>query len=310
MSNLGPKWEDDEHYSPGRMNAKDITRDTGTNIVAIATTKQLGAVCPTDTSGGLIKNVLYICDYDSNFTRVGFIPVFGKHMHDADSNEAGGRLLDIRFANSGKLLEVNHYFVDDSLYLENNLNGTVTRISSTDDAYVEIKTLTATNNYANVTLSGPKVSFADKILLQFNAEVNLNSNILVRAGLNTDRVDEAQSTSRRQMGLEGCDGHGTNWVIINANGNTSSLTVTATTMPLNPGAEKNYKLFHTPATELRAYLDGVSNAVSTTNVASTGESTHLRLFRAGIKLPTGTTEKLMKLWHMQMIGLPATSQLT
>lgn len=310
MSNLGPKWEDDEHYSPGRMNAKGITRDTGTNLVAIATTKQLGAVCPTDTSGGLIKNVLYVCDYDSSFNRVDFIPVFGKHLHDFDTNAAGGRLLDIRFANSAKLLEINNYFIDDSLYLENNLNGVVTRIGLTDDAYLELKTLTTTNNHANVTLSGPKISFADKILMQFNAEINLNSNILARIGLNIDRVDEAQSTSRRQMALEGCDGHGTNYVIINANGNTSSLTVTATTMPLNPGAEKNYKLFHTPATEVRAYIDGVSNAVSTTNVASTGDSSHYRMFRAGIKLPTGAVEKILKLWHMQIIALPGTNQLT
>src|ERR1044072_3726050 len=101
MSNLGPQWEDDEDYSPARMDAKTIVRDTGTAIVGIATSRQIGAACPTDTSGGLIKDVLYVCNYDGGFERVQFVPVFGKHLHNSSANEDGGSLLDIYQANSG-----------------------------------------------------------------------------------------------------------------------------------------------------------------------------------------------------------------
>ena len=312
MSNLGPVYEDNENYSPSRSNAKQITRDTGSNLVAIASTKQLGAVCPTDTSGGLIKNVLYVCDYDANFTRLSFIPVFGKHLHDIDSTEAGGLLSDIYQANSGKAVEINATLViDDSLWHTAAVGTGAAMTDATpvsNDTYLEFKTGIVANNLVTSRFYGLLMSFASKMSFQHNLALNVGTSLLIRTGVNVDRIQDSQDTARRQYGLEGCDGHGVNWVMINANGNSGSLQVTATTLALADNVENNYKLLHTPATECRVYKNGVSNAVSTTNVASTGDTNHALLYVAGVKT-TSTTEKIMKIWQAKITGVPGTNQL-
>ena len=104
------------------------------------------------------------------------------------------------------------------------------------------------------------------------------------------------------MALEGCDGHGTNWVLLNANGSSASLEITPTTMPLNPGSVKNYLLEHIPATECNVYYGDVLNATSSTNVADDGTTEPYRLFRWGIKLPTGTVEIKQNLWWLKILG--------
>jgi hypothetical protein len=309
MSNLGPIYEEDVHYSPRRADAKGITRDTGTNIVAISTTRQIGIAIPTDTSGGLVKNVAYVCDYDGSMNRVAFIPIFGNHTHDGTTG-TGGSLLDVLHSNSMNVAPILDMLIIDASYFHTSVSGgAFADVTSANDAVLEIKTGAVTNNYANGRVYAVLLSWAKKIIWQMNANLSHNNNLVVRCGINVDRIQDAQDNARRQMGIEGCDGHGTNWVIINANGNSASLHVTPTTIQLNLAGENNYKLVHTPATECRLYLNGVSNAVSGTNVASTGDTQHDKLLNLGVKLAAGTTEKFLKVWHNQILAAPGTNQL-
>lgn len=305
MSGLGPIYEDDEHYSPSRANAKSVLRDTGSNIVALATTKQLGLVCPTDTSGGLVKNVLYYVDYDSNFNRIGFEPVFHKHLHTENTDEEGGTLLEMLQTNMSNFAEVNwiaHQSSPSGFWTINATNGTISIVQAAGDSYHIIDTLSATNNYITATMGGARLEFADRISLIFQTDLNRNTNILARTGLNADRISDTPSTSRRIMAIEGCDGHGTNWVMLNANGNSASLVVTATTVDLASGADHTFLLNHYPADSQTLDFDGTLNATSTTNIADDGSSERLRLFRWGVKLPTGTLNITQKLYYMRMIG--------
>lgn len=306
MSNLGPIYEDDEHYSPARANAKGILRDTGANIVALAPTVQLGLVCPTDTSGGLVKNVVYYTDYDSNFNRIGFEPIFHLHTHGPDNTpEDGGRFLDILNENLLEFIEVNwvaHQSSPSGFWTINATNGTISIVQSAGDSYHMIDTLSATNNYITATMGGARLQFDDAINLMFQTDLNRNSNILARTGLNIDRISDTPSTSRRCMAIEGCDGHGTNWVMLNANGNSGSLTVTATTAPLNSGGDNTYWLVHEPATSQKLYYNGVLMSTSITNIADDGSSERLRLFRWGVKLPTGTLNITQQLFYVKITG--------
>lgn len=104
------------------------------------------------------------------------------------------------------------------------------------------------------------------------------------------------------MAIEGCDGHGTNWVMLNANGNSGSLTVTATTAPLNSGGDNTYWLVHEPATSQKLYYNGVLMSTSITNIADDGASERLRLFRWGVKLPTGTLNITQQLFYVKITG--------
>lgn len=309
MSNLGPQWEDEEDYSPARMDAKTILRDTGTNIVAIASNRQLGAVCPTNTSAGLIENVLYVCDYDGALSRVSFVPVFGKHTHSADTPEQGGTLMDIYHANTGNVVQIDKMNVNIADWKVDVVGtGTIFAYDElTTSAVLKIESGGITGNCATGSLGGVCVTFANKIMWQAKIEVNNISLLLARAGLNVDRVDEAQNTARRQLGIEACDGHGVNWVVINANGNSASLHVQASTTAINLRA--SYKLIELPSNELRLYVNGVSNAVSTTNVAFDSDSDGLRLTRIGIKATSNSTRKIW-LFLLKILADPKVSDIT
>lgn len=314
INNLAPRYEDNEDYSPARMDAKSILRDKGSTIVATATTKQLGIVIPTDTSGGLIKNVAYYVDYDSSFNRIQFLPIFHKHTHSLDTDDSGGTLYDIFFANSAKCVTINQFVDSDpNAIWQSATSGAGTqfnRVRSGGSSFMQILTGTTTANAITALLCGISIVFSTKMMFNIKMKLNLNTNLLARIGINVDRVQDTQSTSRVQMGLEGCDGHGTNWVIINANGNTSSLTTTPTTAPLQPGSSQVYKISHIPATECRFYYNGVSNAVSTTNVASGTGTTEDKLFSVGVKLSTGTTEKEIVWRGVAILGDPSNGYLS
>lgn len=305
MSNLGPAYEDDENYSPHRANAKGILRDKGTAIVALATTKQLGAVCPTDTSGGLIKNVLYIVDYDTNFNRIQFIPVFHAHLHGSeDSDEDGGSYLHIRQRNIDQFAEVNvTYLTDDTQTLWTTVatGGVITFENSGGDFWHQLDTLGTTGNHITATLPGIKFEWGTELWLQFQSGLDENSNILARAGIGIDNINDSPSTSRRQMAVEACDGHGTNWVLLNANGNSGSLEVTPTTIGLLSD-KRTIMLEHSPATFARIYNNGIFNAESSTNVADDSSTDMDRLFKWGVKLPTGTDNIQFRFYFLKIIG--------
>jgi|GEM_PF-5699463 len=291
MSNLGPRWEDDANYSPARMDAKNILRDTGTNIVAIASTKQIGLAIPTDNSGGLIKNVTYVAQYDGGFNRVQWIPVFAKHLHDSNTDAAGGKFLDILHANTADVVAIDMMHI--------NLNdwnttitgsGTLTYDIGTTRARAKFMTGAVSGNCTTGSLGGVSLTFTEKMMWQAKTELSHNANLVTRMGINVDKIDEAQDTARRQIGAEGCDGHGVNWVIINANGNSASLHVQATTSALL--TIKSLKMISIPATETRLYENGVSVGVSTTNIPFDNTTDGLRLFRYGVKTVTASARWL------------------
>jgi hypothetical protein len=304
--NLGTLYEDDEDYSPARCNAKGILRDTGTNIIAIAQSRQLGLVIPTDTSGGLIKNVTYYVDYDSNFNRISFEPIFHTHEHNGSDNESGGRFLDILLANineAGTIESFNPYNL--SMWWDaKGLGASGVLDIDTSNVTARFKTGTTTSSYAHSTIGGIVFEFGDLMSFQWGGFCNLNANILTRVGINVDSVTQTPDTAIRKMGMEGCDGHGTNWVVINGNGNSGSEFVTATTAPLTGSGTsvEQYALLHVPADTVYFFANRVLNASSTTNVASDGTTADSRTIRAGIKLPTGTTEKILHVKYFKLVG--------
>jgi|ERR1041385_2033112 hypothetical protein len=307
MSNLGPQWEDDEDYSPARMDAKTIVRDTGTAIVGIATSRQIGAACPTDTSGGLVKDVLYVCNYDSGFERVQFIPVFGKHLHNSSSNQDGGSLLDIHQANYGNMTDFLIRPIAGDFDV--TVTGGTAASDSTPKNKIKFDTGATNNNKSNgVATMGIALDFGQTVVVGARLQVSDNANIVTRFGCSTDRIEDTQDTARRQAGIEGCDGHGINWVIINANGTSASLHVQTTTAPLinTIGSGDSFKIVNIPATECRLYLAGVSVGVSTTNVAGDGDTDNTRPFVLGVKTTT-TTTRWLKFWIGRLIGAPTAS---
>jgi len=293
MSNLGPRWQDDEDYSPARMDAKTIVRDTGTNIMAIAVSRQIAAACPTDTSAGLVKNVLYVVDYDTNFNRLSFTPVFHKHTHsDVDTHETGGSMLNMSLANTAEFFDLILPPVTEIFQISTVGTGPAATYDASPKNKIKLDTGATSGNTISASLGGIFCDWSSQLVVQFRGNLGsgMGTNLLTRFGSGTDRIEDAQDTARRQMGIEGCDGHGVNWVIINANGGASSLTVTSTTAALDvAGSPAIYKLVHTPASSVVFSVDGTTIATSSTNVASSGSGDSARLLIFGIKTTTGSS---------------------
>lgn len=309
MTGLGRLFEDDEHHSPNRANAGKIVVDTAENILAIAEDKQVGAVRPTNTAGGLIAGVTYVPIYDINFNRTGWQAISGRHLHDADTEVAGGSLLNIQLANLANVMLMSRWLapIPEDFVVSKVGTGVLQRKTSSEWG-LELQTSSANNDLTTARGVGLRYDWDAKLTLQFKSDTSHGSGLLARMGINTDRVEDSQDTARRQMGIEGCDGHGANWVIINANGNTSSLTPTPTTAPVLESSKKSHALVHKPAEEVRLYVDDVSVGVSTTNVASSSTTSPERLFIWGIKTTSGVVVKEIELRHALICGKPSSSQ--
>jgi hypothetical protein len=307
--NLGPLYEDDENHSPGRANAKGIVIDTAANIMAIADTKQVGGAMPLDTGSGLVAGVLYVPIYNTNMVRTGWRAVHGKHKHDADTDEAGGTLFDIQFANLGNIMLMSRWLapIPEDFIVSKVGTGVLQRKTSGEYG-LELQTSATNNDLTTARGVGLRYDWDAKLTLQFKSDTSHGSGLLARMGINTDRVEDSQDTARRQMGIEGCDGHGANWIIINANGNTSSLTPTPTTAPVLEASKKAHALVHIPATEVRLYVEEVSVGVSTTNVASSSVTDPERLFIWGMKTTSGGVAKEIELRTALVCGKPSSNQ--
>lgn len=308
-ANLGLPFEDDENHSPPRANAGKIIVDTAENIQAIPTDKQVGAVRPTNTAAGLVEGVTYVPIYNSSFIRTGWQAIAGKHLHDADTEVAGGALLDIHFANLRNVILFTRWLspIPSDFVVTKVGTGDLTR-DATGEYPLKCATSASNNDLTTARGIGIKYEWNTKLALEFMSNCSHSSGLLARMGIGTDRIEDSQDTARRQMGIEGCDGHGTTWVIINANGNTSSLTPTPTTADLLEASKTGYALVHLPAEEVRLYKNEVSVGVSTTNVASSGNTDPDRLFIWGIKVTSGAVIKNISLRHALLLGKPSANQ--
>ena len=305
MSNLGGL-RTLESISPDKANANAVLQLTGTEMAAIPTNVQVGLVHCLETSGGFTKDVIYKPIYDEFMVRTSWLAVTQKHNHDADDDLAGGELIDILYANGFKAALIDYYKINSS---EFRFFGSYSGGSwGFDDSVADTTKLmlftgNTTNNNITAQGDGVRLLFSKKMRFDVRIEVSHNTGIAVRLGVNIDRLDQSQSTSRRQIGLEGCYGHGTNWVIITSNGNSGNLTATQTLLPINSAADL-YSILFTPALEARFYYAQVSQAASPAGATpSNGNTDHDKQWRMGIKTDNTTGKKL---WFQggQQIGVP------
>ena len=99
MSEAGLLWGPNDPPSPFRLDAKGVFWGTGAQILAIPTTSEVKVAVCTESGSGFIINTMYVRTAD----KTQWLSVFGKHLHDLDTDAAGGKLSAIYKANQGKV---------------------------------------------------------------------------------------------------------------------------------------------------------------------------------------------------------------
>lgn len=305
MSNIGGL-RTLESLSPDKHNAMGVVKLTSSEMAALPITTQVGLIHCLDTGNGFVKDVIYKPIYDGSFNRTAFVPVVQAHDHSANDDVSGGSLIDIYYANGDKAALIDYYKINISefrLFGSFSGGGVGFDDSEADTTSVSLSTGITPNNNLTIQGDGIRLLFSSKMRWDFRMRASHNSGITLRAGVNIDRLDQSQSTSRRQIGVEGCAGHGTNWVIISANGNSGNLTATQTLLPINSVADL-YSMLFVPALEARLFYAGVSQAASPAGATpSNGNSDHDKLWRFGVQT-TNSTQKKFNYWSGQQIGVP------
>lgn len=297
-----------EPLSPDKHNANSIISMTYQEMAALPTSVQVGLVHCLTTGSGFIKDVIYKPIYDGSYIRTSWLAVVQKHNHSSDDDVAGGTLIDIYYANGDKAALIDYYKLNSSEFrVFGSYSGGSYGFDDSESNTTSVALFTGNTANNNITAQGDGIRLLWGSVMRWDIRLRCshNSTLVVRAGVNVDRLDQTQSTSRAQIGIEGCDGHGTNWVIITANGESGSMTATSTILSLVSAADL-YTMKFVPAVEARLYYAGLSQAASgagSTPKLSSGSTDADKQWRMGIKA-TNATGKKFNFWGGQQIGVP------
>jgi hypothetical protein len=297
---LGDDFAEGDQPSTAKLNNRSIGVLDGAAINAYVNTAPTKVFLALSDDGSIKANNLYVRSADGLQTLNASM---SKHTHAADTDLEGGDLLNILTGYSSLFpiylpAPTKYDFFAEQLGTGSQLDDV---IASTQQ-YVSVHTgaSPAANDYASAIKGGVMISFASKILYVTKMQINLNTNLLWRTGINMERANVANTGVVKKFGLEGCSGTGIYVQVVTCDGG-GTRTQTNTGSDMAQGAMRGYKLVFTPATSV-VYTDSMSNINTvTTSIPSSGASYGDTAFIASMKT-TNTTQKAIYLAGLTVIG--------
>lgn len=293
--NLGTQITSSDQVAQREFDAKTILAEDGDVVALIGTLIQLGLVHIIKDGSGFLKDDILYPEYDSSMIRQAWRSIFWDHLHDDDGDKKGGSLFNIKAANLGNVWTRGGHISVDEWFKTGQ--GAITRTTGSGFDKLKFETTAVSTQTINGMLAGIKFSFENLIDLQMRFDVSHNTDIFLRLGINTDRIEDTQDTARRQFGLEACPASGTNLVVISANGNAANLLQVSTTVAIN-AAINDHQLTYHPGVDVKYYYAGVLQATTNSaNTPSNGETDRSRQLVAGVKTNTGAIRSLFLEWY-------------
>ena len=298
-SNLGLLWSEGENTSESRLNAKSIFSGSGSEITALPSTKQIPVARCTETGDGFEANELYFQSSDG----LSYLNVRRKHLHNADTDVAGGTLNDMLIANPKQInIGIPDPRANRFLNYKHASAPAVADLAQPSDVhYITVQTGTTSGHYNNIYLGGIQMGFAKAIYLSLKMQISHNANLVFRTGTGMEWVQDSTANSNK-IGLEGCSGTGVYLQVVT--GNALGRTATATTTDMAPvsAGRRGYKVYWNPITADVNYADSDGNIKNVTaTLPSSGAVVGSSLFRLGINT-SNTTAKSVLLGGMLLIG--------
>ena len=297
-STAGLLWGANDPPSPFRLDAKGVFWGTGLQILAIPSTSEVKVAVCTATGSGFIENTIYVRSAD----KTQWLPVFGKHLHDLDTDAAGGKLSAIYRANQGKVKKFERFRADQWRGVDKSASSPApTAVNLNNTFYTDLSTSTTDETYINVFDSdGLKADLTKPISASWKAQFSHNAQVVGRAGVNIENV-QTSVVFGNKFWTEFCDAHGTKIMVACSNPLGITIQPSTTDVVVSPtNAARGFRMDYTPINQVY-YIDSQGGTVTlTTNVPSSGQVPSDRLFAAGIQTKNPSQVKSMFLWNVEV----------
>jgi hypothetical protein len=258
---------------------------TGTEMAAIATFEiEPGwQIYCTETSGGFNQGTTYVRNEDNT----GFDAIETVSATDAVDD----LINEFSTIHQGELLaptleEFNRYTASGATITYDSNNG------------LQLNTNTTLNGNATIEKAGVSLSFANKSSFQVKLRVLHNTNFTrARVGIGAELASEANITTVRKYGFEGCSSSGVNWLIFSASATNRSTLSTAS--PVLTAAHTSYRCTYDMA-DVTLRVGTTDVGVKTSDLPASFR-TASQFFRAGIQ-NTAAENKQMYLAGLRWAG--------
>lgn len=191
-----------------------------------------------------------------------------KHLHNQDTNAAGGLLSDILRNNMSKLMLFHHVlgFGPDDLDTYVGPTSAPTIALDLATGATKLDTLTTTGNYIVSKIMGVspslKVNMTAQTKMQFHGNV---TNVFVRWGINMEPMD-LSNDSTPKWGIESCPAVNGNWNLVTADGTTrtaidAGASLEGTTTVSGSAGARSHILDYLPGSMVNYYY-GSNTVVS------------------------------------------------
>lgn len=298
-ANLGLLYSEGESLSESRLNAKSVFSGTGSEITTLPSTKQVPVARCIETGDGFEADELYFQSSDG----LSYLNVRRKHLHDADTDIAGGTLNNMLIANPKQIYINNPAPLASDFITYKHASGVAPANSAVGAAaqYVTLTTGIVSGQYSGMYKGGVQLGFAKAVYLQLKMQLSHNSGMVFRAGAGIENVQDSTSNSNK-IGIEGCAGTGTVIQVVTGNSIGRTATPTDSEMTPTPAQLRGYKVYWNPITADVNYEDSDGNVKNVTaTLPSSGPVVSSSLFRAGINT-TNTTANSLHLAGVLLIG--------
>lgn len=227
-----------------------------------------------------------------------------KHLHHANSDEAGGLLSDIELQNQGNTLRALLNTYNKNIFypqvsgtgaeIVDNVSGTVGRVAITAG--------TTTNGYANGSVFGVQMDFQNDsaLMMAFELEGTL-TNYLMKAGIAAEMINDVNSTTQESYGIESCSASGTNILIFSCKPPSRSTVISGYTADNDL---HSWFLRHSVANGsvfLDRDIDFANTVEKTDDIPISGRTPYKALYGNGIKT-TNTTSKSLWFYGATILG--------
>lgn len=297
MSQAGLLLDPNEPISPWRIDAKSVFWGTGAQILAIPSTSEIRLAICTATGSGFIINTAYLRSAD----KTQWIPIFAKHLHDADTDAAGGKLAGIYKANQGKVKKMILSKTTDFRGNDKSASSPVpAAVNLNNTFYTDLSTSTTDETYNNVfTSDGLKADLTKPISFSYKAQYSHAAEIVGRVGMNVENAQTSVAFANK-MWNEFCDAHGTK--IMGGSGNSLGITVQATAADVVPAPNRarGFRWDYTPINQVFFSDSDGGTLTLTTNIPSSGQIPSDRMFVAGVQTKNASQVKSMFVWHVEI----------
>lgn len=292
MSLLGVPYVEGEPASNARRNATAVISLPGDNIATLPSDAEFSFFRCLQDGGGLKQDEFYGRSAD-NLTLLNFRR---KHTHNADTDESGGRMLDM-FINNPKMILFGQRGFNTLDEFVVTFASTAAMTEQVNDAVGRYHRLQSTwngsaGNYINGSVAGIQISLAQQVLAIFKMQSDFNANQIARVGFGMEESNAGVDNTPK-IGMEMCNSTGVNWQGVTADGAARTVTPTPIAVAPTPAQFRDYRIFMNPITGEVKYAssDGVGKLV-TSNVPTGGIIEPKRRWREGIVTTNSTVKNL------------------